>query len=189
VASAVRSRLGPNHDVQNTIVARRRAERVDNTTTTIGAVTTTVDAGGATTATTTGTPAGRRTKGVRVLLVRESATQSPLRASALRPSCQGTTGVPTPVCGSRTTGLLATLGERPTTSLSSRISRRHGSSTCAGQDQRLDRPTSGLRQKYPRHLHAPRQAVGAAQLQAAAGGRVSASTYDASPSVAPSSSV
>jgi hypothetical protein len=30
VASAVRSRLGPNHDVQNTIEARRRAERVDN---------------------------------------------------------------------------------------------------------------------------------------------------------------
>jgi hypothetical protein len=30
VASAVRSRLGPNCDVRNTIEARRRAESVDN---------------------------------------------------------------------------------------------------------------------------------------------------------------
>jgi hypothetical protein len=32
----------------------------------------------------------------------------------------------------------------------------------AGQDQRLDRPTSDFRRELPRHLHAPRQAVGVA---------------------------
>jgi hypothetical protein len=37
------------------------------------------------------------------------------------------------------------------------------------KDQRLDRPMSGLRWELSRHLHAPRQAVGAAQLQAVAG--------------------
>jgi hypothetical protein len=38
------------------------------------------------------------------------------------------------------------------------------------QDQQLDRPALGLRRKLPRHVHPPRQAVGAAQLQTAAGG-------------------
>jgi hypothetical protein len=38
------------------------------------------------------------------------------------------------------------------------------SAPAAGQDQRLDRPTSGLHRQLPRHLYAPRQAVGATEL-------------------------
>jgi hypothetical protein len=144
--------------------------------TTVRTTTTIVGAGGAMTTTTIATTTGRRTKGVHGPLARASAMQSSLRTSALRPTYQCTTGTPNLVCGSRTTGLLATPGERQMTSSSLRIYRStyatpcgHGRAPAAGQDQRLDRPTSGLRRELPRHLHAPRQAVGVAQLQATAG--------------------
>jgi hypothetical protein len=80
------------------------------TVTTAHVTTTTADARGATTTTTTATTAGHQAKGVHGRLARASATRSSLRASMLRPTYQGTTGIPTPACGSRTTGSLVTPG-------------------------------------------------------------------------------
>jgi hypothetical protein len=91
--------------------------RVSTTTmTTARATTTIVGAGGATTATTIASAAGHRTSRVHGLLARASVTRSSPRASWLRPTYQDTTGTPTPVCGSRTTGSRATPVGRPTIS-------------------------------------------------------------------------
>jgi hypothetical protein len=114
-ASAIRSHFGPNRDVRNTIEARLQAESINNYATTMIA-----DTDGAMTVITTVTAVGYEARGVRGPLARASATQSSLRASVLRPTYLGTTGTPTPSCGSRTTGSLATSGERWTTTSSSR---------------------------------------------------------------------
>jgi hypothetical protein len=83
--------------------------RVSTTTTTTARTTTTiVGAGGATTAMTTASVVGHRTSGVHELLAGASVTRSSPRASRPRPTYRDTTGTPTPVCGSRTTGSCAT---------------------------------------------------------------------------------
>jgi hypothetical protein len=147
------------------------------TTTTARTTTTTAGTGGATTTTTTAAATGHRTREVHRPLARASGTRSTIHAFALRPTCQGTMGALTPASGSRTTGSRAMPGERQTISSSSRTYRStlatprgHGSSTCRGT-RSTTRPTYvGLRRQLPRNLHAPRQVVGAAQLQATAGG-------------------
>jgi hypothetical protein len=152
--------------------------RASTTTTTTARATTTIeDAGGVTTATTTATAAGHQTRGVRGPLAKASETRISPRVSVLRETCLCTTGTPTPAYGSRTPTLLPRWGSdgRPlrhqeSAALPQRLRADMTRAPTTGQDPRLDRPTSGLCREFPRHLHAPRQAVGATQLQAAAGG-------------------
>jgi hypothetical protein len=58
------------------------------------------------------TVAGCRTNGVYELLARASGMRSFAHVSELRPTYLGTTGTPTPTCGSRTIGSRATREER-----------------------------------------------------------------------------
>jgi hypothetical protein len=126
--------------------------RVSTTTvTTARATTTIVDVGSATTVMMTATAAGRQTKGVHGLLVRAYTTRSSLRASVLRPTYQGTMGTLTLACGSRITSSLATPGgdRRPfrhqeLAALPRGLRVDMARALATGQDQRLDRPTSGL---------------------------------------------
>jgi hypothetical protein len=109
-ASSVKSRLGPNRDEWNTIEARRWAESVYNHHNNRSHYHDDRGCGDATTATTTATVAGHRTREVHRPLVRASRMQGSPRVSALRPMYPGTTGTPTPACGSRTIDSPATLG-------------------------------------------------------------------------------
>jgi hypothetical protein len=86
--------------------------------TTVRATTTTEDVGDATTTTMIMTAAGPQTRGVHEPLARASGMRGSPRVSELCPTYPGTTGTPTPECGSRTTGSRATGGERRTTSSS-----------------------------------------------------------------------
>jgi hypothetical protein len=147
------------------------------TATTARATMTIVGAGGATTSMMTASAAGHRTSGVHGLLAGASTTRSSPRDFGLRPMCQDTMGTPTPVCGSRITSSRATLVERPTISLSSRTClstsanlHAHGSSTCRGTRSTTGPICVESSSATSRHVHAPRQAVGAAQLQETAGG-------------------
>jgi hypothetical protein len=85
-ASVVRSRLGRNRDVRNTIKARRWPRASTTTMTTARTTTTIEDAGDITTATTTATAAGHETRGVRGPLARASVMRSSPRASELQPT-------------------------------------------------------------------------------------------------------
>jgi hypothetical protein len=113
--SAVKSRLGPHHDVRHTIEACRRAESVDNNDN----------------LSRHNDDRGRRRRqdsdddrernwspnqrSPRLLAGASEMRSSP-RASGLRPTYRDTTWTPTPVCGLRITGLRATSAGRPTTS-------------------------------------------------------------------------
>jgi hypothetical protein len=177
VTSTVKSRLRPT--VTPKTQSRLDDEmRASNTTMTIArATTTTVDADGATTATTTVSAAGHQASEVRGPLAGASVTRSSPRASRLRPTYLDTMGTPTPVYGSRTIGSHATSGERLTTSSSSRIYRStsvtphaHGSSNCRATRSTTGPTASSHRRQLPGHIHAPWQAMRAAQLQATTGG-------------------
>jgi hypothetical protein len=161
--------------------------RVSTTTTTAAttiaamrtahATTMTEDVDDATTATTTVTVVGRQNRGARELSARAYGMRGSPRVSGLRPMFPGTTrhqhlrmagGLPAHVPRGES-------GRRPfhhqePAALPQGLRADVARASALRQDQQLDRPALGLCRKLPRHVHPPRQVVGATQLQAAARG-------------------
>jgi hypothetical protein len=136
-ASTVKSRLGPDRDARKTIEAHRWAETVDNHRDNRSCH---HNDRGCTRHYESNDDCDRSwlpNQRVRELSAGASEMRGFPRISGLRPMYLGTTGTPTPVCGSKTTGSHATREERQMTSSSSRTNRSTsmtlhgcGSSTC-----------------------------------------------------------